>query len=262
VEFGQIEGRYISLGPYKSRDLSRLLLRFPARELKWKEDSLLQVDYKEVSYSLSLEELADFYTRKAIYDAPAIFELMENGKRYGIANHSAVIAKPGEKSLNSLIRQLIPDSVSREARYQLLLDFVSEEIEYEYLDEYEIFFKPNEVLLRQKSDCSGKVVLYASLLEQMQLPYLLVYTEGHILVAVPGDFSIRNGIHFDHDGERYYFAETTLKGFQIGKSMAFPTLGEKDIQYLQKGGKNTRLYDYQKGDSLDFMTMEVVVPAK
>jgi len=262
VEFGQIEGRYISLGPYKSRDLSRLLLRFPARELKWKEDSLLQVDYKEVSYSLSLEELADFYTRKAIYDAPAIFELMENGKRYGIANHSAVIAKPGEKSLNSLIRQLIPDSVSREARYQLLLDFVSEEIEYEYLDEYEIFFKPNEVLLRQKSDCSGKVVLYASLLEQMQLPYLLVYTEGHILVAVPGDFSIRNGIHFDHDGGRYYFAETTLKGFQIGKSMAFPTLGEKDIQYLQKGGKNTRLYDYQKGDSLDFMTMEVVVPAK
>lgn len=259
IRYARIEDGVMLLGPYSSYKLDNLLFRFPAHLLKVKDSAALQMPYKQANYNIDLEELSTYYTRRAIYDAPVLFELYEDGKRYGIANHAAVIARPGESSLTSFAEQLTASAKSDEGRYQALLDFVSEEIDYESITQYEVFFKPNEVLLRKKSDCSGKVVLYASLLEQLGLPYLLVYMEGHILVAVPGDFSHKNGMSFNLDGTDFFFAETTLEGFQIGKTQTYPLLTEKDIQFLQQAGERNRLYNYATKDSLDFMTMEVVV---
>ncbi|MCI4669007.1 MAG: hypothetical protein MRZ79_12810 [Bacteroidia bacterium] len=257
IEFGQVIDEVIYLGKYRSRKLESSLFRFPSHLFKPQVNDSLSIDYKRGTYHLNLEELTRYYNREAIYDSPAIFELVENGQRYGIANHSAVIAKSGESSLTNFAQKIVGDLSNQENQYQALLDFVSKEIEYEYITGKEIFFKPNEVLLRRKSDCSGKVVLYASLLEQLDLPYLLVYMDQHILVAVPGKFSKRNNMNFMWDGEWYFFAETTLEGFKIGKTAT--NLSREDIQYLQKAGNRTRLYDYVKEDSLDFMTMEVAV---
>ena len=65
---------------------------------------------------------------------------------------------------------------------------------------------------------------------------------------------------FVHEEDtRYFFAETTLAGFQIGKTLTYPSMSEKDIQFLQRAGTRTRLYNYQTGDSLEFMTMEVEI---
>ncbi|MEO0896244.1 MAG: hypothetical protein AAFY71_07600 [Bacteroidota bacterium] len=259
IEYGKIEDNHMALGPYKSRNKNRLLFRFPARFLNINKDSTLSVHYGKLSYSLSIDQLKDFYTRKSIYDGPALFVYENEGKRYSIANHSAVVSPAGEPSLEAFLENLLPDNLSNEQKYQRTLDFVSREIDYEDINKYEIFFKPNEVLMRGKSDCSGKVVLYASLLEQLKLPYLLVYTDGHILVAVPGKFSKSNKMNFKHEGEDYYFAETTLSGFRIGYTRTMPELSEADIEFIQKGGKRTRLFDYIRKDSLDFLTMEIEV---
>jgi len=261
IEYSQLEENYMALGPYKSRNTNQLMFRFPGKLLNISKDTTVRVRFNEVEYQLTLDQLKDFYTRKSIYDGPALFVFQDtsDGKRYSIANHSAVVSPNGEPSLAAFLDDLLPENLSDEDQYQKVLDFVSREIDYEDINKYEIFFKPNEVLMRGKSDCSGKVVLYASLLEQLKLPYLLVYTDGHILVAVPGKFPSFNKMNFDHEGTTYYFAETTLSGFQIGLTRTLPELSEKDIEFLQKGGKRTRLFDYRTKDSLDFLTVEVEI---
>jgi len=79
---------------------------------------------------------------------------------------------------------------------QRLLDFVTEELDYDPSDAIsgiEVLKRPNEVLMTKSSDCSGKVILYASLLEQTNIDYRLVYFDGHIAVAVEGEYGNRNG---------------------------------------------------------------------
>ena len=82
------------------------------------------------------------------------------------------------------------------------------------------------------SDCSGKIILYASLLEQTNTDYRLIYMDDHIAVAVEGDYSDRNELDFNLGDKTYSIAETTANGFQIGASML--NMNIADIKYIQK----------------------------
>ena len=78
--------------------------------------------------------------------------------------------------------------------------------------------KPNEVLMTRGSDCSGKVILYSSLLEQTEVDHRLIYADGHITVAVEGNYGDWNNMNFNIGDKVYSIAETTAKGFIIGSS--------------------------------------------
>jgi len=68
---------------------------------------------------------------------------------------------------------------------------------YNYSEAYEhakVLKRPNEVLMTGNSDCSGLTILYASLLEQTEADYRLVYAPEHTTVAVAGNFPARNGM--------------------------------------------------------------------
>lgn len=244
------------LGPDPDRDAdtSRLAFRFPIQLLRLDSTRRLLRQYPDVEFTLSLGELSRCFRLRYAYHAPALaLAPGPAGRSYIIANHAAPISRPGDPVLQRFVERLLPAALpTREDSAQALLDFVTTDIHYTHHGDLEIFMRPSDVLLSGKADCSGKVILYASLLEQIDLPYLLVYLEGHIAVAVAGDFPEDNDMHFDHEGTRYTLAETTAEGFRIGESELMDKMNTWDYRYLQRPGKTAKLFDLWRNDSLEF----------
>ena len=89
-----------------------------------------------------------------------------------------------------------------------------------------------------RGDCSSKSILLASLLEQINEDYLLVYYKDHITVAVrKGKFPNNNGLTFMREGETWLIAEATVPGFQIGETIVENKLIFKDVEYVQRPDK-------------------------
>jgi transglutaminase-like putative cysteine protease len=246
---------YLELGPYQIRNRERQYFRFPLSNLRVDSSRKVKVSLGAHGYKASLAELSRIFSGEKLYNGPALVQAgVEDGRPVVIANHCATIVPKGEPSLARLVEQVCTPEASAEQQTQELLDFVSRQIDYTGDAGMEIFRKPSEVLLSGRADCSGKVVLYASLLAQAELPYLLVYVPRHICLAVPGDFPKRNRMHFEHEGQTYFIAETTLPGFQIGSTLLDLPILPEDVEYLQYPGKRTRFYEVATGDSLPFAT--------
>jgi hypothetical protein len=233
---------------------------FPRSAFQVDSSRVLERKLGNYTFRLTLGELREYYSAASLFNAPALFlDTAGRPRPLAIGNHAAPIALPGTPSLQALAAAVADSQLSPEAQAQQLLDFVTNEIRYQSHGRYEIFMKPHEVLLTGRSDCSGKVVLYSSLLQQIGLPHLLVYLPSHICVGLPGRYAEENGMAFTHEGQRYSFAETTLPGYQIGRSETEPSLPPDSIQYLQVPGKSTRLYSLRSRDSLAFAVKLVEV---
>jgi len=148
---------------------------------------------------------------------------------------------------------------TKEEMSQKLLDFVTKDIKYDFdahEEGVEQLKRPDEVLMTKKSDCSGKAILYASLLEQIGVDYRLIYFKGHISLAIEGDFKDNNSLSFSIGGKTFTMAEVTAKGFIIGDSILATPDGKllriKDMLYFQKPGLGSKIYDAKTGKPLQF----------
>lgn len=262
VEFGKnSEGKYnggrLELGDYIFNRPGNYFFRFPSKDFKVDENTQINIPYKSANYSIDMQELQDFSNNKNIYGGyiKADTGTGRNGRVHVIANHGAFVARKGESSLERLVDSLTENESTVEGKTQKLLDFVTNEIKYNYSEansDMEVLKRPNEVLMTGSSDCSGKAILYASLLEQTDADYLLVYMDGHITTAVKGDYGNWNGLGFKMGNKSYSIAEPTARGFQIGCSRLGGNLGVKDIKYLQRPGEDSKIYDVKTGEALLF----------
>lgn len=77
---------------------------------------------------------------------------------------------------------------------------------------------PTETLLDKGGDCEDTCILLASMLEQMGYgTVLLVFWEAqHMAVGIAGEDSI-DGTYYEHDGQRFYYLETTAPGWNVGE---------------------------------------------
>lgn len=78
---------------------------------------------------------------------------------------------------------------------------------------------PNDLLSTNWGDCDDKTNLYASLLNERNIDYLLVYVPHHVFMVV----HLPNKDHLPLlatslivEGKRYYYAETTATGGRLG----------------------------------------------
>lgn len=78
-------------------------------------------------------------------------------------------------------------------------------------DEYPRY--PLETLVDYGGDCEDTSILTASLLDSLTYDIILISPPGHMAVGVNVDTS---GSYYEHDGERYYYLETTSEGWEIG----------------------------------------------
>lgn len=237
------EGR-LQLGKYSLEKTPETgyFFRTPFNNIKIETNQTLKFPYKTATYDVSLEEVNNFVKDKSVYGGRLIAGKSEGqNPMLAFANHGIMVAKPNEPSLNRLIKNLFASDPAigdnREKKIQRLLDFVTNEIEYSYseaLSGRETLKRPDETLMTRTADCSNKTILMASLLEQIGEDYLLLYAPQHITVAVPqGNFTNENKLDFKWNDKNWMIAETTVPGFEIGKTKVNDAIRLGSIEYVQ-----------------------------
>lgn len=221
----------------------------------------LNFPFQRASYSLNLNEMENFINNSQIYGGKlnADTTLRKGDKVLVFANHGTMVAKPNEPSLQRFVGDLLKDASignDREKKIQRLLDFVSNEIEYSFseaLSSNETLKRADEVLLTKTADCSNKTILLASLLEQIGEDYILLYCPRHITVAVPrGNFPNDNKLDFTWENKQWVIAETTLPGFEIGKTKVKESNRLLSIEYVQRPRETDVIFDADNYMRLDF----------
>jgi hypothetical protein len=265
IENAVLDRTRMRLGKYSLEKSAEKAMFFKTalENVKINPDTVLNFDFKRANYSLHLRELIDLSNNSKIYGGMinADANLKKDGKIVVFANHGAFVAKPEEPSLQRLASELLKDLPAdvpnlREQKIQRLLDFVSGEISYsdtEALSSYETLKRPNETLMTRTADCSNKTILLASLLEQIGEPYLMLYAPGHITIAVEqGAFPLENGLSFTWDNKKYLIAESTLAGFEIGKTLVQGKEKLRTIQFVQIPRYKDIIFDSSSMKPVDF----------
>ncbi len=240
-----------------------VFFKTPVDNIKFDPATVLKFPFKQVTYTLAMNELTDFLENRSIFGGKmhARMEQTRAGLPVIFANHGAFVARPEESSLHRFVDELTRDipadgADAREARVQRLLDFVSREIVYDEREatyKFELLKRPNEVLMTGESDCSNKTILLGSLLEQIGEDYLFVYTPDHITVAVrQGHFPLRNGLSLNWEGQTWLIAEGTAPGFRIGIDRVREEQSLKRFKHVQRPRDRDVIFDLASGHQLSF----------
>ncbi|HMT07851.1 MAG TPA: transglutaminase-like domain-containing protein [Pyrinomonadaceae bacterium] len=262
VDFGTEKDGELILADYKAPSSERFgrLFRTTMSNIKIDHRKTLSFPYKTVTYSPTLEEIKNFTNNSQVYGGRVITKVPERSFLPTIifANHGIMVAKPGEPSLKRLADDLLKDAgTDRYARIQALVDFVSNEIEYSYseaLSRGETLKRGSETLMTRNGDCSNKTILLASLLEQINEEYVLLYTPRHITVAVPqNEFVNDNKLDFTWEGKNWLIAETTVPGFQVGKSLVTEPRLLTTVEYVQNPKNAGVIFDANSYEVLKFL---------
>ncbi len=262
IDFGKLENGRIKLGDYKltiSPDASRFF-RTTTDNIRINPHQGLNFQFSFVNYSVSLEELRNFSNNSQLYGGKLITRAstQRDEPQMVFANHGIMVARPNEPSLKRLSDELLKDvGPDREARIQRLVDFVSNEIEYSYTEAVgatETLKRASETLMTRSADCSNKTILLASLLEQINEEYILLYCPLHITVAIPqGNYVNENGLDFIWNQKLWMIAETTMPGFQIGKSRVNNANRLTKINYVQDPKNADVIFDASSYAILKFL---------
>lgn len=263
VEIGEQKNGKITLGDYvlTVSPESFYFFKTPLENVRIDAAQTLSFPFKDVNYTLNLQELRNFINNSQVYGGKLIAENSQitGEPKIAFANHGIMVAKPDEPSLQRLTGELLNKETigsDREKKIQRLVDFVSNEIEYSYTEAVggrETLKRASETLMTRTADCSNKTILLASLLEQIGEEYILLYCPQHITVAVPqGNFPNENKLDFTWDGKPWMIAETTLPGFQIGKTRVNEFNKLTKIEYVQVPKQVDIIFDANSFNLLKF----------
>lgn len=81
-------------------------------------------------------------------------------------------------------------------------------------DEYPKF--PLETLYDRGGDCEDTSILLVSLLRQLGYGVVMLEYDDHMAVGIKGSNNLK-GTYYEENGDRYFYIETTSKGWKIGK---------------------------------------------
>ncbi len=248
------ENGVLVLEDKRYNDPGRAFFKMSVSNFKIDSNRVIETKYEnDIKYRITLPQILDFtYLRSAL--GGGAIALTENNTHF--MNHGSVVAKTGEPSLKDLVAQLTKDILTQEQKAQKLLDFVTKQIEYnkdEAESGYETIKRPDEVLFTKNSDCSGKTILYASLLQQLNIKWCLFYFEKHVCVGVAGNFTGNNQLKFKLKNTDYYLAEITDPNAIIGYDSWQGEMNEGNLEYYQVSETGSDIFDYQTNKPLDFV---------
>ncbi|MFQ5887689.1 MAG: hypothetical protein ACE5HY_03230 [Candidatus Hydrothermarchaeales archaeon] len=126
---------------------------------------------------------------------------------------------PQDSSIRDISGTLADHYVGRKNLAEHVLAFV-QSLPYEGdMDEYPKY--PLETLVEGGGDCEDTSILYAALMKALGYDVALLDFKDHVMVGVafrdPVPASLIGKKSFDHNGRRYYTAETTEKYWRIGE---------------------------------------------
>ncbi len=177
------------------------------REYKWLNAN--QNGYK--TYSLNLD--ANMYNHYSSLD-----------RYYNVSEYSNYIQEPNNKELCKRIAdKFIENAISNggtkaDAAYEAI-NFVQRAITYAYdydngkRAEYPKY--PIETLYEGKGDCEDTTILLAGILSEMGYGVVILEYSDHVALGVLS--SSTTGYYYTHEGQNYYYLETTGENWGIGE---------------------------------------------
>ncbi len=242
VEFAPCETGYCNFGGLEGNVDGIYAVRTPLANLK--VDSTITFNYqlKSIKDSLNFVQLKGLLDSQLYYQDKAYMAINSQLAH----NLGVLVMKKNEGSLfYKFAKRIKGGATTKEKISQRFVDFVVDEIDYSYEDLWykaEIMKRPHEVLLSGLGDCSAKTILLASLLEQYDISYCLIYYKNHVNVGIQGDFNSMNNYQAELNGITYDIAETTCPKFQIGKTI-LEKFELSDMLYYQLPSKTGEIFD-------------------
>lgn len=196
VEFAPCESGFCNFGGLQGNIDGYYAFKTSPNNLKIDSFLKIKCSLASLNYEVSFKELSNSMDTSISYNTPKNIYLGEN---YSAANVGSYISKKDKDPIiKRLATFLTKGLITNDEKAQRLLDFVSSEIMYSYEDYWyqsEITKRAHEVLISGDGDCSSKTILYASLLEQCDINYCLLYFDKHVNVGVQGNFEDKTSIH-------------------------------------------------------------------
>ncbi|HQW45489.1 MAG TPA: transglutaminase-like domain-containing protein [Chitinophagaceae bacterium] len=236
--------------------------RIPSHNLKVDTNKVLSYVADSAKQFVSFVALMNENDTTLYYNFPKTVDLTPYfGREVYATNIGAYISKKGRDIvIHQLAEKLTQGLQTKEEKAQALLRFVTNQITYSYEDlwyETEIAKRAHEVLLSGDGDCSAKTTLYASLLEQCDIPYCLLYYKNHVNVGVQGKFEVTNGYIQVIHNIKYAVAETTVENFIIGKSSIENVSIISKLQFYQQPRLGATIFNAITNEPFQFANFDI-----
>ena len=230
-----------------------MYLRVPLSNLRMDADLQLKFPYLEATYAPTLEEFHLLMRNETVFGG--MLEAIPDTRGYGqdvLYNYGAVVAKPSEGSLKRLVADLTKNIAGREQKIQRLVDLVTREIAPKPEEiPLKVVKRPSEVLMTGEAEYPSRAVLLASMLEQLQEDYLLVYSKDFLAVAVKqGQFPADNKFQIRYEGGVWALIDAVTPGARIGLDAPKKRLGE--VAYVQRPREKSVITNLNTGSALPF----------
>ncbi len=251
------DGRFVVGGREFLRTPEKaVIVRVPLDNWRVDADLPLKFPYRQTVYSPTLEELHLLMRNESIYGG--MLEALPDTRNYGqdtLYNYGTIVAKQGEGSLQRFVSELTKDIAepqAREKKIQRLADLVSREIAPSPEEiPLKVIKRASEVLMTGEGEYPARAVLLASLIEQLQEDYLLVYSKDFLSVAVKqGGFPSKNEYQFKFEGAVWLVIDTSVAGFRVG--LDAPKMRRGAVTYLQRPSQNSAIKNLETGSLLPF----------
>lgn len=236
---------------------ARVSFEMNVNNFKIDTSKLIETKYNNATYKITIPQMVGFVTMKSNLRGGA-FAVTPAGQT--MISHGVAVAVKGEPSMSDLVRQLTDKTKSTEANAQKLLDFVTNEIEYSDAEANsggETIKRPDEVLFTRNSDCSGKTILYASLLQQLNCKWCILYYDRHVCIGVAGKYKPADAAKITLDSTTYYVAEITAPGALIGENYWQEKRKVQDVEFYHIPENGTEIIDYKTKKPLEFLKKTV-----
>lgn len=262
IEFAPCTTGMCEFGGLRGDITGHTAFRMPVTNLRVDPSMAIETKMPNVKKMVSLKDLIALRDTQKYIGTHYQIAIPKN--KFGIhyaANIGAFITKKDKDPLiKSIVNDISPNEKTKELIAQKLLDIVTNEITYSFADHWyrrEITKRAHEVMLSGMGDCSAKTTLYASLLEQCNIPYCLLYYENHVNVGVLGNFPSITQYTYKIKDKTYHIAETTIKDFKIGKTRMEENDIFKNIIFYQVPSESEVIINVADSKPLDWFEMPV-----
>lgn len=152
-----------------------------------------------------------------------LYEYYQEIPRPPTKNYSVYVTHPLDDPYIDLLAEKIKKVAQKEGftEYQTVefaaafvqsLPYTVDSVTTPY-DEYPRY--PIETLVDNGGDCEDTSILLASIIDKMGYGVVLIMLPNHVGVGVKGDQNMY-GTYWEYEGSKYYYIETTGKGWGIG----------------------------------------------
>lgn len=261
IEYAPCESGMCEFGGMRGNIDGYYAFRIPASNLKIDTTKFFKYKYNNTTLEMSFQDLVKELDDSVYYNTAKAIDLTHYfGREVYASNIGAYISKKGKDNVIKKLADRITEGLkSNEEKAQALLQYVTTNISYSYEDlwyETEVAKRAHEVLLSGDGDCSGKTTLYASLLEQCDIPYCLLYYKNHVNVGVQGNYANENGYTETVENKKYAVAETTVENFIIGKTKVDKSEIISDLLFYQDPHTSPNIFNAKTKEKFEFAEFE------